>query len=130
MEIDENEKQSLLKVVKSEELFSDEEEFSSEKEENLLNALLEESSEEPSSSENETDNEEAIPCSGCINVLTSIQRGLLDIIEEVNDEAIRKKDTFETSRGLRDSRSKVQRSNEFQLSSCDKSIIKKTCCTG
>ncbi|TYK23160.1 hypothetical protein E5676_scaffold142G001850 [Cucumis melo var. makuwa] len=75
----------------TEELSSEEEELSFEKEEDLLNALLEESSEEPSSSENETDNEEAIPCSSCINVLTSTQKGLLDIIEEVDDEAIRKK---------------------------------------
>ncbi|KAA0026132.1 polyprotein [Cucumis melo var. makuwa] len=43
MEIGENEKQSLLKVIKAEELSSEEEEFSSEKEEDLLNALLEES---------------------------------------------------------------------------------------
>ncbi|KAA0049724.1 zf-CCHC domain-containing protein/MP domain-containing protein [Cucumis melo var. makuwa] len=71
MEIDENEKQSLLKVVKAEELSFDEEEFSSEKEEDLLNALLEESLKESSSSENETDNEDVIPCFGCINVLTS-----------------------------------------------------------
>ena len=57
----------------------------------MLNAILEESSEEPSSSENESDNVDAIPWSGCINVLTSTQKGLLDIIEEVNDDAIRKK---------------------------------------
>ncbi|TYJ98078.1 polyprotein [Cucumis melo var. makuwa] len=76
---------------KTKELSSKEEEFSSEKEEDLLNVLLEESSEEPSSSKNEKDNEEVIPCSGCINVLTSTQKGLLDIIEEVNDDVIRKK---------------------------------------
>ncbi|KAA0050194.1 polyprotein [Cucumis melo var. makuwa] len=81
---------SRKKVVKAEELSSEEEEFSSEKEEDILNVLLEESSDEHSSSENETDNKEAIPCSGCINVLTSTQEGLLDIIEEVDDEAIRK----------------------------------------
>ncbi|KAA0050625.1 Enzymatic polyprotein [Cucumis melo var. makuwa] len=90
MEIDEDEKQSLLKVVKAEELSSEEKEFSSEKEEDLLNVLLEESSEEPSSSKNETDIEEVISCSGCIDVLTSTQKCLLDIIEEVDDEAIRK----------------------------------------
>ncbi|KAA0037024.1 polyprotein [Cucumis melo var. makuwa] len=91
MEIDEDKKQSLSKVIKAEELSSEEEEFSFEKEEDLLNVLLEESSEEPSSSENETDSEEAISYFGCINVLTSTQKGLLDIIEEVDDEAIRKK---------------------------------------
>ncbi|KAA0052119.1 hypothetical protein E6C27_scaffold578G001110 [Cucumis melo var. makuwa] len=80
-----------LSIVKAKELSSKEEEFSSEKEEDLLNVLLEESSEEPSSSKNEKDNEEVIPCSGCINVLTSTQKGLLDIIEEVNDDVIRKK---------------------------------------
>ncbi|KAA0066922.1 polyprotein [Cucumis melo var. makuwa] len=71
IEIDKNEKQSLLKVIKAEELSSEEEEFSSEKEEDFLNAILEESSEEPSSSEDESDNEDAISCYGCINVLTS-----------------------------------------------------------
>ncbi|TYJ95823.1 hypothetical protein E5676_scaffold110G001080 [Cucumis melo var. makuwa] len=91
MEIDENEKQSLWKVIKAEELSSEEKEFSSEKEEDLLNALLKESSEEPSSFENETGNEDAIPYSGCINVVTSTQKGLLDIIEEVDDDAIIKK---------------------------------------
>ncbi|KAA0062816.1 hypothetical protein E5676_scaffold986G00280 [Cucumis melo var. makuwa] len=91
MEIDEDEKQSLLKVVKAEELSSEEEESSSEKEEDLLNVLLKESPEEPSSLENEADSEEAIPSFGCINVLTFTHKGLLDIIEEVDDEAIRKK---------------------------------------
>ncbi|KAA0039552.1 Peptidase_A3 domain-containing protein [Cucumis melo var. makuwa] len=56
--------------------------------------FLEESSEEPSSFENETDIEDAIPCSGYINILTSIQKGLLDIIKEVDDDVIRKKILF------------------------------------
>ncbi|TYK26765.1 hypothetical protein E5676_scaffold124G00570 [Cucumis melo var. makuwa] len=90
METDENEKQSLLKVIKIEELSPEEEGFS-EKEEDLLNVILKESLDEPSSSENETDNKDAIPYSGCINVLTSTQNGLLDIIEEVDDDAITKK---------------------------------------
>ncbi|TYK23245.1 hypothetical protein E5676_scaffold142G002900 [Cucumis melo var. makuwa] len=57
----------------------------------MLNPTLEDSSKEPSSSENESDNEEAIQCTGCINILTNTQKGLLDIIEEVEDDAIRKK---------------------------------------
>ncbi|KAA0035883.1 hypothetical protein E5676_scaffold5891G00060 [Cucumis melo var. makuwa] len=67
MEIDEIEKQSLLKVIKAEELSLAEEEFSSKKEEDLLNTILEESSEEPSSFENESDNEDAISYSGSID---------------------------------------------------------------
>ncbi|KAA0065791.1 hypothetical protein E5676_scaffold546G001830 [Cucumis melo var. makuwa] len=62
---------TMAKVVKAEELSFEGEEFSFEKEEDLPNAVLEESSEESSLSKNESDNEASIPCSGCINVLTS-----------------------------------------------------------
>ena len=54
----------------------------------MLNAIFEDSLEEPSSYDYESVDEEPIPCSGCINVLTNTQKDLLDIVE---DDAIRKK---------------------------------------
>lgn len=56
-----------------------------------------------------------ILCSGCTNILTGTQKGLLDIIEEVEDDAIRKKILLKLREVLETSDQKFKYSMNFSF---------------